>query len=312
MLEKKVYIDYDDVVEIPLAAARAEMSFPVSVEKVQSVVSGKILNKSVLFNEAGGPSKNEKVPIGFVSDRRKIINYGDLMDMVVKEVSNVVPCKLIESNISNRNFNVSQRYLLDSKITTPDGTNLSPMLLVNYSYTGVPVSFEIGTFRYVCSNGAVVKVKDLDHMVIKMHDLDSLYVNSIGNVVRRGLDNVAKISDRYISLAKEDWKQYLENLFASPMVSVAFKKKIVEFLIWNGFLILQTDITVKNDTFLMLRYDSAQNSFVDKSGSVVYYVSRDKSAWDFYNDCTDLSSHTSPSVALRRNNDNNISQIFVA
>ena len=142
------------MVGLDLDTVKKEVSFPTEVEKVQSVSSGKILNKSVLFNTSNGGRQ----PIGFISDKRKIVPYGELMDLVTNELSQITGFKLIESNIADRYSTVSQRYLFDHYIENPDGQKLAPMLIVNYSYIGLPLSLKLGTFRYICSNGAMVKV----------------------------------------------------------------------------------------------------------------------------------------------------------
>lgn len=307
MLERKVYVDYNDVKGMDLAEARKEISFPTQIEKVQSVDSNKILNKSILFNVEGG----NRFPIGFVSDRRKIIPYGDLMDIVTKELDNIIDYKLIETSVSNKAYNFTQRYLLNHEINNPDGLKLAPMLIVNYSYTSLPMSLELGTFRYVCSNGAMVKVKDFDKISIRMHDLNTLYVQNIGNLIRRGIDNIDKVSDVYAKLATEDWKKYLVQLMRSPYVSVGFKKAMADYLTLNRDMYLIPQVTIKNDTFMNLKFDG-NTDLVDADGNIIYSVQAQKSAWDFYNDCTDVSSHTSPSIALRRKNDLSISTVFAA
>lgn len=310
MFNKNVYVDFADVTGLDEQTVRNEISFPIEVEKVQSAVSNKVLNKSVLFNLNGGPNKNDRVPIGFVSDRRKIIPYGDMMDMITTELSGITNYKIIESNIADKSFNVTQRYLLDHSIHNPDGQLLAPMLIVNYSYTGLPLSLELGTFRYVCSNGAVIKIDELEKISVRMHDLDSLYVQNLGNIIRRGLDNIDKISDVYAKLACEDWTPYLIKLLNSQDVTVAFKKSVMEYLIMNREASLMVKETVKNDTFLDLSLNGS--SLVDSAGTEIYYIGSKKSAWNFYNDCTDISTHSSPSVSMRTRNDLSVSEIFVA
>lgn len=312
MIKRNVFVDYNDVTGLDLSNAKQEISFPIEVEKVQSVVSNKILSKSVLFNLNGGVNKNERTPIGFISDKRKIQPYGELMDIVTNELSKITNFKLIENNISTKSYNVSQRYLIDQKITNPDGFELAPMIMVNYSYVGLPIALELGTFRYTCSNGAFVKVQDFERISIKMHDLNSLYIQNIGNLIKRGLDNINKISNRYNELASENWETYLEAMLSNPRVSVAFKKSIADYLHGTGEMLLRTTDTVKNDTFLSLHYDKNSNCFINRYNEPIYQIMNQKSAWNFYNDCTDLSSHTSPSIALRKNNDLNISEIFRA
>jgi len=310
MFKNNVYVNYDDVVGLDINEVRNEISFPVEVEKVQSAVSNKTLNKSVLFNLNGGPNKNDRMPIGFVSDRRKIIPYGEMMDIITNELSNIVPFKIIESNIADRSFNVSQRYLLDHSIDNPDGQQLAPMLIVNYSYIGLPLSLSLGTFRYICSNGAVIKIEDFERISVRMHDLDSLYVKNIGNIIRRGLDNIDRVSDVYVKLASEDWTTYLVRLLNSTNVTVAFKKSVMEYLIMNREVFSVAKSTVKNDTFTTLSLRG--QDLVNENGEVVYLLDTTKSAWQFYNDCTDISTHSSSSISMRTRNDASVSELFIA
>lgn len=306
MFKKHVFVDFDDVAGLDLQAARNEISFPTEVEKVQSVVSNKILSKSVLFNVANG----DRQPIGLISDKRKIIPYGDLMDLVTGELADIMEFKLIESNIADRYSTVSQRYLFNHYIDNPDGEKLAPMLVVNYSYVGLPLSLKLGTFRYVCSNGAMVKVQDFDKISVTMHDLDSLYVKNLGNVIRRGLDNIDKVSVTYARLAGEDWRPYLVRLLNDTETTVAFKKAVIDYLTMNREVFCLTKDTVKNDTFTTLK--CVGQDLIDSTGKAVYSLAVSKSAWNFYNDCTDVSSHSSSSISMRRRNDASVSDLFVA
>lgn len=303
-------LDFDNMVGLDLNQVRTEVSFPVEVEKVQSVVSGQVLSKSILFNTAGGPNNDERIPIGFISDRRKIIPYGEMMDLIVDQLSTIVPFKLIESKISHRTMSVSQRYVLDHAVMNPDGEQLSTMLIVNYSYIGLPLSFELGTYRYVCANGAVVGFKDFEKMSIRMHDLNSLHADNIGNCMKRGLDEMDRISDSYADLAAKAWDSYLVNLFRDTTVPVAFKKDIVDYLSFNRDLYLIQKKTIKNDTFLSLKMNQQHTELVSEAGESIFMIPNSRSAWDFYNDCTNVSTHMSPSVSLRHRNDLSISMLF--
>ena len=306
MFNNNIFVDFDDAKGLDLATARADISFPTEVEKVQSATSNKILNKSILFNVTNG----EHTPIGFVSDKRKIVPYGELMDLVTNELSNIMPFKLIESNIADRYSSVSQRYLFDHYIENPDGQKLAPMLIVNYSYIGLPLSLKLGTFRYVCSNGAMIKVHDFDKITVSMHDLNSLYVQNLGNIIRRGLDNIDNISDVYAKLASEDWSPYVLKFFNDSNVTVSFKKAIVDYLVMNRNLFVTTKDTVKNGTFTALTLKG--DSLIDANSNEIYSLVSGRSAWDFYNDCTDVSSHSSSSISMRKRNDMSVSNIFSA
>ena len=306
MFNTNVFVDFNDVKGLDLDVAKADIGFPTEVEKVQSASSNKILNKSILFNTSNG----DHIPIGFVSDKRKIVPYSDLMDIVTNELSTIMPFKLIESNIADRYSSVSQRYLFDYYIQNPDGQKLAPMLIVNYSYIGVPLSLKLGTFRYVCANGAMVKVHDFDKITVNMHDLNSLYIQNLGNIIRRGLDNIDKISDVYARLASEDWASYLLKFFNDTTVTVSFKKAIVDYLMLNKNLFVSTKDTVKNDIFTTLKMSGSD--LVDENGNTIYSLVSNRSAWDFYNDCTDISSHSSSSISMRKRNDISVSNIFAA
>ena len=303
-------LNFSQIDGLDLTTVRKEISFPIEIEKVQSATSGQVLSKSIVFNTAGGPNSNERIPIGFISDRRKIVPYGDMMDLVVNQLQPIVPFKLIESKVSSKSMSVSQRYVLDCSVTNPDGEELSTMLIANYSYLCLPLFFELGTYRYVCSNGAVVGFKEFEKMSVRMHDLNSLYVDSIGNGIRRGLDEMKKISDSYARLASESWIKYLVSMFNDVAVPVAFKKDIADYLISNRYMCSIRNKTIKNDTFLSLKCGSSNADLVSGDDTVYLLLDTNRSAWHFYNDCTDISTHMSPSVSLRRRNDLSISSVF--
>jgi hypothetical protein len=298
-------MSFDNFVGLDVNQVKRDLSFSVNLESVLTEQDDRISKNAVTrFTPEG------KKILGLVSPKRKIIPYSEMMDWVVGEMDNLgVNYKLKESTLVSKSDNLFQQYLFDSPITNPDGLDISPMVILKGSHVSVPLKIDIGTYRFVCSNGALVG-NTIKSISLKANDLDGLMRRSLRDEISAGIDSMTRISARYQELASENMMEYMMKIFNSPFVPVALKKSMMDFWAGDGTIVPLTQRTIKNNDFLAFKLDS--DAILDLEGNPVLEVVNEKSAWNLYNDTTDVATHTSRNELTRNHFYNVISTVFAA
>ncbi len=296
---------FNDVQGLDIRQVKEEVSFPVTKETVHTEEDMRVNRDAVVSYQDG-----EKSILGLVPQKRQVIPYSEVVDWVTGVFDSVgVPFKLKESTLTGRSKNLFQSYLFNQEVDTPDSQDISPMFLLRSSYVGNPVQFDIGTYRFVCSNGAIVG-NTLESIKIKAKDLDGLLTHDLLNDVKMSLDRMMSVSRRYQQLANEEMNSYLMEFFNAPFVSVGFKKAMVDYLEQKGVIEKRVNEVLKGNDFLSMR-KSDQNLVLVKDEEA-FKILEEKSAWDFYNLSTELSTHQSRNVHIRDWNNRAISEVFAA
>lgn len=298
-------MNFQNVVGLDINQVKRDLSFSVNLEKVLTEQDDRIGKNAVTrFTPEG------KKVLGLVSPKRQIIPYSEMMDWAIGELDHTgLDYKLKESTLVKRTDDLFQQYLFDSPIMNPDGLEISPMIILKGSHVSVPMKLDIGTYRFVCSNGALVG-NTIKSISLKANDLDGLMRRSLRDDIAAGIDSMKKVSARYTELAGEDMIEYMMKLFNSPFVPVALKKSMMDFWSTEGTLTLLTDRVIKNNDFVSFRIDDDIVTNGDKVS--IFEVSNKKSAWHLYNDTTDVATHTSRNGLTRNHFYNVISTIFAA
>jgi len=298
-------MNFQNVVGLDINQVKRDLSFSVNLESVHTEQDDRISKNAVTRFTSEG-----KKVLGLVSPKRQIILYSEMMDWVVGELDHVgIEYKLKESTLLKKTDNLFQQYLFNSPITNPDGLEISPMIILKGSHVAVPMKIDIGTYRFVCSNGALVG-NTIKSISLKANDLDGLMRRSLRDEISAGIDSMRKISARYTELAGEDMIEYMMKLFNSPFVPVALKKSMMEFWITDGTLSKLTNKIVKNSDFVTLKLED--NILTNLEKESILEVSAKKSAWNLYNDTTDVATHTSRNELTRNHFYNVISTVFAA
>lgn len=297
-------MNFQNVVGLDINQTKRDLSFSVNLESVLTEQDDRISKNAVTRFTSEG-----KKVLGLVSPKRQIILYSEMMDWVVGELDHVgVEYKLKESTLLKKTDNLFQQYIFDSPITNPDGLEISPMIILKGSHVAVPMKIDIGTYRFVCSNGALVG-NTIKSISLKANDLDGLMRRSLRDEISAGIDSMRKISARYTELAGEDMIEYMMKIFNSPFVPVALKKSMADFWVGDGTLASLSNKTLKNEDFISLKADG---SFINSSNNGIFEISNKKSAWHLYNDTTDVATHTSRNELTRNHFYNVVSDVFVA
>lgn len=297
-------MNFQNVVGLDINQTKRDLSFSVNLESVLTEQDDRISKNAVTRFTSEG-----KKVLGLVSPKRQIILYSEMMDWVIGELDHVgVEYKLKESTLLKKTDNLFQQYLFNSPITNPDGLEISPMIILKGSHVAVPMKIDIGTYRFVCSNGALVG-NTIKSISLKANDLDGLMRRSLRDEISAGIDSMRKISARYTELAGEDMIEYMMKIFNSPFVPVALKKSMTDFWVGDGTLASLSNKTLKNEDFISLKADG---SFINSSNNGIFEISNKKSAWHLYNDTTDVATHTSRNELTRNHFYNVVSDVFVA
>jgi hypothetical protein len=295
---------FNEIMGLDLQKAKNEISFPVRKEHIFTE-DNQLVNKNAIIDES-----NDDSVLGLVSPKRGIIQYPQVMEWVTGVFDRVgTPYKLMESTFATRSKNLFQSYIFDASIDTPDGQNLSPMFLLRSSYVGSPLTVDLGTYRFVCSNGVTIG-NTFKSIKVKGNDVEGLLTHDLLTEIRMSLENILKIGERYSTMFEEDMKDYLVNFFSSPRVPVAFKKLLLDRLVGEGTIQRSDEEVLKGEHFLSM--NMSNNIIKPRGKDSELKIIEEKSAWDLYNTCTELSSHNTRNVSTRDWYNAAISEVFVA
>jgi hypothetical protein len=278
-------VTYANVPGLDLAVERKKIDFPVSREtqlsETHQFVSG--------FNRIAVPDpKNagKTMPIGEVPITRPYLPYGETMDWVVKEFEEIgIPFKLRTSVIDRKNFNLYQEYLFDQDVTPPDGEGISPMVLVHSSYVkGSPLALYLGTYRFVCSNGAIVSAGGKTHLSVNTYNWGGIQNKGFHDDFRVAFDHYADVSAFYARLSDVPLSETVEDIFKPKLIPFCIRKKVIGQLEDEGFAVINTvSDQPDGEKFKALKEE-------DLSTPSLLSVSGDVSTWDVYNRFTDIGS----------------------
>ena len=171
------------------------------------------------------------------------------------------------------------------------------MIILKASHVSIPLRLEIGTYRFVCANGALVG-ETIKSISVRANDLDGLLKNNLKDEISRGIDDMRKVSARYQELANEPMEAYMNELFQSLLVPLSLKKAMLEFWISDNTIAMTDVQKMKNADFI--------------SNDLVGPAVNSKSAWSLYNDVTDVVTHSSKNESNRNFMYNVISKVFAA
>lgn len=281
-------------VGLNLMDVRKEVSFPILRENLISETHEVHAGKDSIVRQ------DSMETLGIISKRRGVLDYGTIMDWMVEEFDGSgISYKLNESVIDKKG-NLFQQYLFDMDMDNPDGESISPMAVIKASYVQKPLEISFGTYRFVCSNGAIVG-NTLQQIQVSGREISDLLSHSIRDDIRFSLDNMNRVSKKYEQLKNESFKDYLDRIITSTSVPTGLKKSSLYKLSEDGTLIL----TLEEDNLKI-----TGNDFKTKNPDTLYQIHHDKDAWSFYNDLTELSTHRSRSVNSRTANHRAISEVF--
>jgi hypothetical protein len=270
---------------LDLTVERKKIDFPVNREtqlsETYQFVSG--------FNQIVIPDPNnigKILPIGEVPATRPFFPYAETMDWILKEFNEIgIPFKLRASVIDRKNFNLYQEYIFDQEVTSPDGEGISPMVVVHSSYVkGSPLSLYLGTYRFVCSNGAIVSVGGKTHISVNTRNWDGLLDRGFHDEFRDAFDHYADVSVFYARLSDIPLAGNTEAIFGSKLIPFCMRKKIIGQLEEDGLVV----VNIASDKSDGEKYKALKEE--ELSNPSILSVNGNVSTWDVYNRFTNLGS----------------------
>ncbi len=280
--------NFKDVKGLTLSEEREKISFPVERKRLQTK-EGQKISKALVLNS----STMQKM--GIVNLKKPVLEYPDVMDLVTTEFDRAgLPFKLRESTLLGKSLNLYQEYLFDREMETPDGNGMSPMAILKSSYVGSPLELFFGTYRFTCSNGAMVG--ETIEKVKVGSKVQSLLNTSLKDDISYSLDKFSVVSNLYKELDSESMNPYLELFLADIYVSTGIKKLLLKKLSEEGDIIVIKDKVQKNDFFM--------------EPEELYEIREKVSAWVLYNMVTQLATHKPRSAQGRFGNYKQISKVF--
>jgi len=283
-------LTYASVPALDLAVERQKLDFPVSREnqfsETHQFVSG--------FNRIAVPDPNSKgktIPIGEVPQTRPYLPYGETMDWIVKELEEIgIPFKLRTSIVDRKNFNLYQEYIFDQVVTPPDGEGISPMVIVHGSYTkGSPLSLYLGTYRFICSNGAIVSQGGKTHLSVNTHNWSGLQNKGFHDDFKEALDHYQNVSEFYAKLNNIPLSDTVEGIFKPKLIPFCMRKKVIGQLEEEGLI----DLAVADDKTTGEKYKVIKEEDLSTPGLIT--VNGNISTWDVYNRFTNIGSRLASS-----------------
>jgi hypothetical protein len=283
-------IAFNDVPALDLVKARQQIDFPVTRE-TQLAENTKFISGFNRVSIQDALAANKLIPIGEVPVKRPYLPYAETMDWLVKEFQEIgLPFKLRTSVIDRKNYGLYQEYIFDMPVTPPDGEGISPMVLVHASYTkGSPLSLFLGTYRFVCSNGAIVSAGGKTGLSVNSRNWGDLSSRGFHDDFKEAFDHYADVSKFYARLNTVPLSETVTDIFMPKLIPFCIRKKIIGQLEETG------DVSVNvvtdrpdGDKFKALKEDDMLNSSVISVNSNI-------STWDVYNRFTSIGSKLSSS-----------------
>lgn len=307
-------IGYESLKGIERQEVLARVSFPTKRENAIGESSMKSVNRDAIY---GWNKVNLNYDLlGLIPRVKQTVPYKDVVNRVMDSLDKAgLEYKVISTTVEGTQQDMFQKYVFSSSIDNPDGESLSPLMTLRSSYVGSPFSIEFGTYRFICSNGAMVS-----HDIVEKYHLNANYSDifhkvDVGDVIKKRLEQISAVSERYKELADEEWIPYFASFIQSSFIQKGMKTKLFENYAKANLLSFENNkISFKNGDLIKLKL--AGHTIYDSEGEPIISFNmskfRDKSAWDFYNDLTAIATHETKSESARQTAYRTISELFVA
>ena len=285
-----IAMTFDSVPALDLVKAREKVSFAVTRE-TQISENSKFISGFNRLSVSDPQTPNKIIPIGEVSVNRPFLPYGEIMDWIVGDLQKIgVPFKLITNVVGKKNYGMYQEYIFDQEVAPPDGEGISPMVLVHASYTkGSPLSIYLGTYRFVCSNGAIISVGGKTGISVNSRNRGDLSSRGLHDDFKDALDHYSEVSKFYAKLSVVPLSDTVQDIFTPKLIPFCMRKKVLGQLESMGAVSLNIEAD-KNDgeKFKALKED-------DLLKPDTVSVNTGISTWDVYNRFTSIGSKLSSS-----------------
>lgn len=304
--------DIDDAIK--------KMTFPVRRESVITDKTNVSARRDAIIRKVSDPdgTSHDKI-LGLVPGGREIIPYADITGWVEQQFQKSgIQYTLKTSDLCGQTDDLYQEYVFDIDMDTPDGQDVSPMVIVRASMVNVPLKLMFGTYRFVCSNGVTIG-NTFRNIKIASRNVEALRQSSLGDEFRQTLDKMNIVSDRYRVLSEESFEEYLQRMFESRPLPLEVKKSTLYAMQADGLISISQfpdkngvlkDARLGYDDFLGMTYDSQSHMVLDSHKKEVLSIRKDISAYELYQYETDVCTHAVLNLDTRSYGYMHISNMF--
>jgi hypothetical protein len=270
---------------LSLPETRTQVKLPVAREDMISVNNKIPSSYQMVLLKSGKGVKQ----LGEVKANRPFIRHEELMAWLCEEFDKVgMEFKLHTNRLSQGKFSLFQQYLFNYDIKTPDSQNISPLVYVKNSFVGGS-AFELhfGTFRYVCTNGAIHTEKELSHITANSGNWKKIRQTGLVGVFENAFASYKNVSEFFQHLYSMPLSDKFEKLFSPGLLPIGLRKKILTSLELTKDIDVNIDVPGKK-VKTKSRY-LKEEDLVNVRNSVS--LTGDLSVWDVYNRFTSYTSN---------------------
>jgi hypothetical protein len=303
-------VSWADVKELDIAEAKKACSFEVCREDMLS--KGNNLESKFKLVSVKPPGEDEFVRLGEVSQNRPFIRYPEAVDWLNEQLAGVgSDYKLFRAEIERKTRALSHQYIFNNEIAAPDGHSIAPMVVLRASYLGWRPAMELhlGTYRFICSNGAILGAGGLESIRVNCHNWTELGKVGIADKFRNALDNLQDISAMYANLDKVYLSERFKEIFSAKPFPIALRKKVLAVLEKEGKVEIAKESDRKKEPPLKaVLLDEADLKIENIVASV--QVAEDIPLWDVYNTFTNTVTMNSNHSAKFITDSQRINRVF--
>jgi hypothetical protein len=298
------------VKELDISEAKKACSFEVKREDMFSEENN--LQSKFKMVSVKMPDENEFIRLGEVNQNRPFIPYPEAVDWVNEQLQNVgQDYKLFRATVEEKTKALFHQYIFKNEITSPDGHSIAPMVVLRASYRGWRPALELwlGTYRFVCSNGAIMGAGGMESIRVNSHNWTDLGKAGIADRFINALDNLQDISAMYSNLDKVNLSDKYKELFSSKAFSIAIRKKVLAALEQEGKVEITKESDRKNEPPLKsVLLDEADLKIENIVASV--QIAEDVPLWDVYNVFTNTVTTNSNHSAKFITDSQRVNRVF--
>jgi hypothetical protein len=174
---------------------------------------------------------DEKIPVGIISKRRNLLLYPTVMETVWGALkASGVKYHIQESSVNLSTAGLFQKYIIEQELPTPDGQVVSPMMVLQSSHIGKPLDLKFGTYRFVCSNGAVVG-EDIGRYAMRPSEVSNFSSAILQNSIVQSVRSLTeRIGDKYQEMYHTPFEGALEGFLIERRLPSSMKIRVLRNL----------------------------------------------------------------------------------
>lgn len=229
-----------------------------------------------------------------VPRKRPFIKFQDAHDWINSEFKQIgLDFKLRKSVVEPKKMSLYQEYIFNKDVISPDGQEIAPMVYVkvNHSKIGAPLELNLGTYRFICANGAIVTVGDMT--TIKLTELNwNIYTKSVlHKMFIEAFEKYSSVSDLYVRLSRIKASIYFNQLFSNNLLPLRLRKKVIEKLENEKMLRIIKDIRDPSKNKEIIKSKLLSREMLEKPSESIALNYNTMSLWDVYNKFTETVTH---------------------